>query len=251
MNNQIVHERTYRLGDAGGAMMDYGGAGVTRDLGMLRGEDPTAALDAVTKGYVDDRGPGGPTTDYTSCWGTTAQGFGWWPCSPVTGIGFATVTTAGRGICRVTPVIVGHRTFTIDALGVNVNAAVASTTLRLGLYYLNATTLAPSSLAVDGGAIDSTSTGVKILTLATALVVPANTIWLGLAVMLEGAAGAVTLDGHPANNDFAFLGKSDIDGNYQSSWANAVTDGDGRLPPHGALTSIVNAASGLWYRRSA
>ena len=251
MNPEIVNERTYRLSDAGGEMMDYGGAGVTRDLGMLQGVTPVDALDAATKGYVDGRGTGGPTTDWATCWGTTAQGFGWWPCSPVTGIGFATVTTAARGIARVTPVIVGARTLTIDALGVNVNAAVAATTLRLGLYYLSGTTLAPSSLAVDGGTIDSSTTGVKILTLSSALVVPANTIWLGLAVMLEGAAGTPTLDGHPSNNDFSFLGKTDIDGNYQSSWANASSGGDGNLPAVGVLTSIVDAASGCWFRRSA
>jgi len=253
MNETIAHAVRYRLSDAGGQMLDYGegASSIRQEVGALEGVTPVADLDAAIKGYVDGRGAGGPTTGWEGSWGTSTQGFGWMSCNPF-GVGFANVAPAARGICRVTPVIVGARAISIDAMAVNVNTAQALTTVRLGIYSLNTTTLAPTALLATAGTADTTTTGVKIVTFAATLSIPANSVFIGVGVMLEGAAlGALLLNGSPSSADFALLGKSDIDANETPSWANAVAVSDGYLPVYTALTSIVNLPSSGWFRRSA
>lgn len=252
MNNQIVREERYRLSDAGGQMQDYGPGQDTahRDMGMLQGVTPIADLDAATKGYVDGRGSGGPTTDLWSCWGTNGQGFGWMSSGPPWGVGVANFATAARGICRVTPTFIGAKAITIGAMAVDVNTLQAATLVRLGIYSLSDQTLAPVALLGTAGTADTSGTGAKIVTFSTPISIPVNSLFIGVAAMLEGAAlGALVLAGNAGTADFDWLGKADIDGNYVSSWANAVSVSDGTLPDPSVLTTIVNAQSSGWYRR--
>jgi len=252
MNNQVVRETRFRLSDAGGQMQDYGPGASTiwQDAGMLQGVTPVAELDAAIKGYVDGRGSGGPTTDLWSSWGTNAQGFGWTPTGPPWGVGFAVFAPAARGICRVTPVFVGARAITIGAMAVLVNTAQAATLVRLGLFSLSDQTLAPLALLGTAGTADTTGTGAKVVAFSTAISIPVNTLFVGVGVMLEGAAlGALTFDGNASAADFDWLGKADIDANSVSSWANASSVGDGALPDVSTLTTIVAAQSSGWLRR--
>lgn len=253
MNNQIVRETRFRLSDAGGQMQDYGPgtSSIWMDAGMLRGVTPVVDLDAATKGYVDGRGTGGPTSDTAICWGTSAQGFGWIPCDTL-GYSFANVGTSARGVAAVTPMLIGERAQTFDAMAVNVNSGTAAGQLmRLGVYSLNMETLAPLALLLDAGTVDTSSTGVKILVFATALVVAANTIGLGLASMLEGSATKPNLNGSSGNSDMPLLGKTDIDTNTIPSWANSAGLSDGALPTIAQLDTIGTVPSSAWIRRSA
>lgn len=75
---------------------------------------------------------------------------------------------------------------TYTRIGVNVSTAVASTTVRLGIYKENS---GPGALVVDGGTIDSSTTGDKEATISAAL--DAGLYWL--VAQAEGGASDPSL----------------------------------------------------------
>lgn len=58
-------------------------------------------------------------------------------------------------------------TTTFDRIGVEITSAVASSTVRLGIY--NVSNLLPTTLVLDAGTVDSTTTGVKQITISQTL----------------------------------------------------------------------------------
>lgn len=81
------------------------------------------------------------------------------------------------------------RSITIDRIGIHVTTGVATTNCRIGIY--NSANDLPTSLIADLGSVDTSSTGVKELTVSQ--VIPAGLVFL--AVAKQGTVGAVSLYG--------------------------------------------------------
>lgn len=74
------------------------------------------------------------------------------------------------------PLIVS-RGMSIDAAGVNINTAIAGSTVKIALYEDDGTGY-PGDMVVDFGTIDSSTTGVKTLTLGSPQAITAGLYWL-------------------------------------------------------------------------
>lgn len=88
--------------------------------------------------------------------------------------------------------VVFQRAVDIDKLGLSVTTAVAASTVRMGIY-ADAGNGYPGALILDGGTVDSSTTGAKTLSI-TRTTLPPGTYWL--AYVLQGATG-VMLRGLP------------------------------------------------------
>ena len=79
--------------------------------------------------------------------------------------------------------------FEVNGIGIHVQAAVASSTIRLGIYRPNPNDFwNPGDLIIDGGTVDSSTTGGKVLTISNTTIEPPF-VWLA-AVALGNGVGS-------------------------------------------------------------
>lgn len=86
-----------------------------------------------------------------------------WYCAGVNTADALTTGVPSANILRALPFLV-PQPITIDQLAINVTASSASTAARLGVY-ADGGNLYPSTLIVDAGVVDTSSTGVKSLSI--------------------------------------------------------------------------------------
>lgn len=92
----------------------------------------------------------------------------------------------GTGTLTFTPLWV-PAACTLDRISIEVSGAIASGTTRLGLYTNDAATDTPSTLLVDAGTVNTTTTGFKEATISQAV----SAGWLWLAQVAQVAAATV------------------------------------------------------------
>jgi len=98
----------------------------------------------------------------------------------------------GAGNMRVVPITLPA--CSLDRIGCEITTAVASSLVRLGIYEDDGGK--PGVLTVDAGTLDSSTTGLKELTVGVDLV--AGDYWL--ALMVDTASGAVSYRGFSDRN---------------------------------------------------
>lgn len=108
--------------------------------------------------------------------------------------GFPSTNPASVNTLWLTPLWV-PAPITIDTIACEVTAAVAATTVRLGLYG-SASTDMPGGLVLDAGTIDSSTTGIKTITLSPTLRIPAGLWWL--ASVAQGGSPTLRTIGNSA-----------------------------------------------------
>lgn len=163
----------------------------------------------------------------------------------------------------VAPLFSGPDGITISKLSVNVATAIASAVLRAGLWTIDDQTdpfaftaaVQWATLLRDVGVSDSTfdlsTTGGKVITLATPLVIPANT-WFAIGGATQGASGANCTIGNSGAGVFTPWGlvTPDLGVNASSNIGlrqNSVAGAFGNFTPGGA----VNVGHGVALFRSA
>lgn len=125
-------------------------------------------------------------------------------------------------------------------LAVNVTAAVASTTIRMGIYADGGGK--PTTLIVDGGTVSSASTGERTVTIAPGAL---NGGWYWLAVAWQGGASSPTLQlaNGCANS---IVGTTNV-GSLPLPSGYAQTSISGALPtPWGATLTETNLCPVVW-----
>lgn len=134
------------------------------------------------------------------------------------------------------PVLVPKAT-PVDRIGANVTAAVASTTIRLGIYGDFAAS-GIASLLLDAGTIDSSTTGNKELTISQVL--PPG--WLWLAVISNGTPAMTALSSWSGAN---LQGQANTGGTAKTPlWTKSGTGGFAALPSTFALSGATAVTSG-------
>lgn len=101
----------------------------------------------------------------------------------------ANVDLAVDTLMTFTPWVLS-RSITIDRIGIHVTTAAAGTNVRIGIY--TATDDLPDTLVAELGSFDTTSTGIKELTVSQVL--PAGLLFIAMAK--QGTYGAVKVYGH-------------------------------------------------------
>lgn len=141
--------------------------------------------EAITSsGGSDSGGYGGEhagTTDYEA----------WYPAGMAPGDAIAGFSSS-VGHLRAVPFIAPARGGTLDAIAVEVNVAVASKNIRIGLYSSKGVNnIYPDTLLVDSGDISTGTTGRKIHTLSQALTA-GRVYWLAVSsdasVTIQGSS---------------------------------------------------------------
>jgi hypothetical protein len=91
--------------------------------------------------------------------------------------------------------------FQVSALGIYVQAAVASSTIRLGIYRPNPSdSWNPGDLIIDGGTVDSSTTGGRVLTISNTTIEPPF-VWLAAVALGTGVGSQRNNTGHlPTDN---------------------------------------------------
>ena len=124
-----------------------------------------------------------------------------------------------------------ERNVTIDRIGLNISAGVASSTVRLGIY--GDTGGLPGTLLVDAGTINSASTGYMEITISTAITT--GRVWL--CAVMQGGASPVTA----VAVRFPFAGPAPTSGYSGTSGGGlALTTG-----PSGALPSTASTPNDI------
>jgi hypothetical protein len=98
-----------------------------------------------------------------------------------------------RNRLHVQPLFI-NQSITIDRIGAECTAAVASSTYRLGIYSANSNGV-PTSLILDAGTIDTSSTGLKTITINQTL----NAGFYYLAFIYQGGVSLATMRAINAN----------------------------------------------------
>ena len=91
--------------------------------------------------------------------------------------------------------------FQVDAMTIHVQAAVAASTIRLGIYRPNPSDFwNPGDLIIDGGTVDSSTTGNKVLTISSTTIEPPF-VWLAAVALGTGVGSQRNNTGHlPTTN---------------------------------------------------
>ena len=91
--------------------------------------------------------------------------------------------------------------FQVNGLGIHVQAAVASSTIRLGIYRPNPSDFwNPGDLIIDGGTVDSSTTGGRVLTISNTTIEPPF-VWLAAVALGTGVGSQRNNTGHlPTDN---------------------------------------------------
>lgn len=154
----------------------------------------------------------------------------------------AVITTASTHLVKGTLYFTPFPVFTpmtVKAIGVYIRTAVATTTVRLGIY--NDTGHGkPSSLVLDATTVLGTASGLKTKAIATHVLAPGQ-YWLCLVRQGTSAVGTLKLRQHPAGN-FPVRGyPTGLGGNPQFGWKTTASTHTGALPATaGAVTALLN-----------
>jgi hypothetical protein len=147
------------------------------------------------------------------------------------------------------------KAITISQLSVNVNTAVASSVMRVGIYMPVFTTGSPLAAAswtllVEAPATldTSTTTGVKTVTLTTPIVMPAES-WFFIAGVSQGVASNLFIGG--SDGGFTPLGLSGTGYGSSAALSVYIDSVTGALPGTVSGTSATNVDAGVAYLRSA
>jgi hypothetical protein len=149
----------------------------------------------------------------------------WYGCR----IQLATSVNVTIGVLYLLPFVV-QRKFTATAIAAYVTTALASSTVRLGIY---GTTVAgkPTALLHDAGTVSAATTGVKTAALATLALTPG--VWW-LAVAHQGVAGTLDLRGiytvWAESTMFGLPTATVTSGSSFYGWKTAATTVTGALP---------------------
>jgi hypothetical protein len=138
-------------------------------------------------------------------------------------------------------------TVTWTAIGIKVQTAAASSHVELGIYAADSVTGKPSSLVLDAGAVDSSSTGAKEITISQAL----TPGWYYLAALCD--SGSVQVYGWGSLSTFpkpilgiplSNIGSSSLFGQYVETFTY------GSLPSTATPGNTVSSGDimGVWLR---
>lgn len=154
---------------SGYAPLDAGSKVPTVNLGGA-GADGTKYLKGDQTWQVPPGTSGTPDLSYTRRTGTTRER---WFTTPMTATAMTVSTALTANRIYAHPFIVS-KTITLDRIGVNCTTLIASGGLRLGIY--SDTNGEPGALVLDAGTIDTSTTGVKTITINQQLT--AGLYWL-------------------------------------------------------------------------
>ena len=137
---------------------------------------------------------------------------------PTTNTVASTALVDGR--LTYTPITIPYNT-TITELNVNVVTGAASSVVRLGIYEDGGG--GPGSLLLDAGTVDSSTNGLKTITLGTPLVVPAGIYWLA-GVAQGGTPTVTTCSGNARGVNQNQNPNSPVNGQITNTVAGALPD---------------------------
>lgn len=142
----------------------------------------------------------------------------------------------------------------IDSLAVNVNAALASATHRVGIY-LGSTNdsqspLSPNNftLLTEAGIVDCSTTGVKTVALPSSVTIPAET-WFFLAGVSQTAAATLVVGGAASAVGFSPIGQQTAGYGGTKSISFTVDSITGALPATTSTTTTSGVDGGVGYHR--
>ena len=86
--------------------------------------------------------------------------------------------------------------FEVNGIGIQVQAAVAASTIRLGIYRPSPSDFwNPGDLIIDGGTVDSSTTGGRVLTISNTTIEPPF-VWLAAVALGTGVGSQRNNTGH-------------------------------------------------------
>lgn len=141
-----------------------------------------------------------------------------------------TTVTLDLDLLRAVPFSVGEQQ-TFDRIGLEVTGAVASTTIRLGIYASNANGL-PGALVLSAGSVDASTTGAKEITISQAL--DPGLYWV--ACVPQGGQPTVrATDGRTpyipyvaiANQNYAAMGQGSVSGALPDPYSSSAGSTNG------------------------
>lgn len=149
---------------------------------------------------------------------TPALGFaaGGWYGPTMTGANSTPASTLNR--CLLAPFLV-PRAASFDRIGIEVTTAAATAVVRLGIY--NSANGLPTTVLLDAGTVDASTTGAKEITISQTL----TPGWWFLASVVQVASGVVIrckVGPGPGIFEFAVGTASLVGGMFQSSMSGAL-----------------------------
>jgi hypothetical protein len=158
--------------------------------------------------------------------------------------------------CYLAPAYSGPNAITIDELAVNVTTLANPSTHRMGIY-LPASQATPFALAAmtlvaeATATADTSTTGVKAVSVSPAASIPANTYFF-LAGVSQGGAATLAIGGASGASGFSPMGLSSTTGGYTNSPNIGMTADSvsGALPSSLTPTAYVTVDGGVTYRRA-
>lgn len=139
---------------------------------------------------------------------------------------------------RYMPFLVNGATLTLDQMAISVQIAAASSFVRVGIYAAD-TDWQPTTLVVDGGALDTSTTGQKTASISTTL--PPGRYLMAM----NATVGTPTLRGFRGGH--ALIGYNATLSNF-SFWSITGSQTYGAFPSTGtAWSTIVTGDTGLVY----
>jgi hypothetical protein len=123
------------------------------------------------------------------------------------------------------------KTTTFDRIGISVSTGQADTIVRLGIYNTSSTTFEPTTVVLDAGTVDTSSSGTKEITISQSL----DAGLYCLAAVRQGTGStAPTVSFQASNTQSSFFGGSTTDARNGAFLVDGIT---------GALTTISSSPS--------